>query len=123
MSKRHVPKTCAVCGKSFLAYRKETMCCSRSCGSKIGGTKTAARHAAKQSGEARCPVCGKQLANMSGNMTIYCSTACRDAATRRERAERLAQSNRVGGWTEWTCPWAAGAVGGTAAGADFCLGF
>lgn len=127
--RRHIPKVCPICGKSFLAYRKAAKTCSVQCGVVLRGQKNAAMYAAKRAGTAVCAQCGAPLADQSTTNIRFCSKKCRDAFHGHVNATiHCVKSAPQSAATEimsnvMDCPWSAGAIHGTAANADFCMGF
>ena len=122
--RRHIPKVCPVCGREFLAVRHTSVTCSKKCGSTLAGRKSAALFAAKRAGGAVCLRCGKPLTDMSSTNVSFCSPDCREAYHRNLRRKLRHQAAMETVTTEdMPCPWSGGMIHGTAAGADFSLGF
>lgn len=58
MHKQNYTKKCVICGKTFTCtnYNKRQLCCSRSCGNRLGGIKrgeTMARRKISMKGESK----------------------------------------------------------------------
>ena len=72
MEKQNILKTCAHCGKEFIAHKDTSLYCSIKCRNHESYIRNVRKN--KQ-----CPICGKEIKYGEGNKT-YCSDECRDKA-------------------------------------------
>lgn len=71
---RYTPRTCAICGASFLRNRRRAKYCGRRCAD-LGRVARVA--------VVRCQLCGTEsLRSLGGNHALYCSRACTQEAAR-----------------------------------------
>lgn len=71
--KRHLKKTCALCGKEFWTSRERVNYCSHSCHTRAMNIQ---KKAERMSKIFVCRNCGKSYKGSESNSDIYCSQSC-----------------------------------------------
>ena len=85
--------TCAECGKTFTAFRKDVTCCSKKCSSiKYRRDNLYALKTPKE--EHICPICKKHfMANRKDR--IYCGKSCATLRYRMDNKEKIKTSKSI----------------------------
>ena len=80
-------KVCVVCGKTFVAHRKDVIYCSNTCRQHDYFKK---HYHPRQPVERTCAICGAHFTS-KWPRACYCSDECRKEASRRHAAKQYAK--------------------------------